>query len=169
MTYTPLTGACVALELSRQGTRPKSALALNLTSLKRILERFPRTNCDVATSSSARANSEATMSFWTKTLRPIVKVAARAVAAVYTGGASEALLAAAGQSGLGISDLMPQAAQDVVDDARAQGNVLLEQATARYPNVALLAANYRDFRPRPEQQPSYDEEPQDEFVDEEIE
>jgi len=106
------------------------------------------------------------LSFWTKTLRPIAKVVVRAVAAVYTGGASEALLAGIGQSGLGISDLLPQQAADVVEDAKAQGNVLLEQAARRYPNVALLASNYRQYRGEMrEPEPAPDYGPSDEFED----
>ena len=113
------------------------------------------------------------MSFWTKTLRPIVKVAARAVAAVYTGGASEALLAGIGQSSFGIADLMPPQAAEVVEEAKATGNILLETAARKYPNVALLASQYRDVRAsvrEPDPAPDYGEpEPEEEFIDEEEE
>ena len=106
------------------------------------------------------------MSFWTKTLRPIVKVAARAVAAVYTGGASEALLASMGQSSFGLSDLLPAGAEEVVDNARAAGNELLAQKAAQYPNVALLASHYREFRgAMREPEPAPDYGPSDEFED----
>jgi hypothetical protein len=109
------------------------------------------------------------LSFWTKTLRPIAKVVVRAVAAVYTGGASEALLAGIGQSGLGISDLLPPQAQEAVEDAKATGNVLLEQAARRYPNVALLASQYREVRGQmrePEPAPDYGEPEPEEFEEE---
>ena len=114
------------------------------------------------------------MSFWTKTLRPVVKVAARAVAAVYTGGASEALLAGIGQSSFGISDLMPPQAAEAVEDAKAAGNVLLETAARRFPNVALLASQYRDVRGamrEPEPAPDYsgEEDLGPELVDEDEE
>ncbi len=106
------------------------------------------------------------MSFWTKTLRPIVKVAARAVAAVYTGGASEALLAGIGQSSFGIADLLPPQAAEVVEDAKASGNLLLETAARKYPNVALLASNYRELRgTMREPEPAPDYGPSDEFED----
>jgi len=43
---------------------------------------------------------------------------------------------------------------------------LLEQATRRYPNVALLASNYRQFRGEMrEPEPAPDYGPSDEFED----
>jgi len=59
------------------------------------------------------------------------------------------------------------------EDAKAAGNVLLETAARRFPNVALLASQYRDVRAsvrEPEPAPDYGEpEPEEEFIDEEEE
>jgi hypothetical protein len=74
------------------------------------------------------------VSWWTKIVRPVATVALRGVAAVYTGGASEALLAATGRSALGISSFLPKQA------AEEAGTMIVDQAAQRYPNVAALVS-----------------------------
>jgi hypothetical protein len=145
MTYTPPTGACAALELSRQGTLRKKRPGAILASLSPYPESHPKTNCAGDISSPAAGGR---VSFLTKIRKvihttPVLRQVSQGFANAWGAGKAYAEFDAK----IGYSESGdPVPSQDAYQGFGRSD--LAQMAAERYPGTAALVASYRENESR---------------------